>query len=190
MEKRMKKFVLLLFATYIGFILVGCASTNSRPVATVITQSRTVKKLDNKKVVLLNLPKDGTYERKVYKGTGEIYQEKLLHYLSQRAENIVLSSKVGATVYENKLIAKEKGATYLFYSTIEHWEDRATNWSGKSDRIKVYFQVYDIVEDKLVYSANLAANNTYYFENERYDNTPAEKLLDQVLPKLMTELYE
>jgi len=40
--------------------------------------------------------------------------------------------------------ARGKNFIYLVYPTILHWEDRATEWSGKSDRVEVKIQVVDV----------------------------------------------
>ena len=39
--------------------------------------------------------------------------------------------------------ARQGGFKYVFASTILHWEDRATEWSGVLDKLSVKFQVYD-----------------------------------------------
>jgi hypothetical protein len=50
----------------------------------------------------------------------------------------------------------------------------------------VGINIYDIATNKLVYSGNLEAISTWW----TFIDYPADRLLDDVLPKLITELYE
>ena len=51
-----------------------------------------------------------------------------------------ISRKTGS--YEEELLrAKDQGYTYLVQPEILHWEERATEWSGKSDRIKIRISI-------------------------------------------------
>ena len=48
----------------------------------------------------------------------------------------------GAIDKTNRLCLKAGPSGYLIEPKILHWEDRATEWSGKADRVKVSLQLY------------------------------------------------
>ena len=52
------------------------------------------------------------------------------------------------------------GSRYLIEPKILHWEDRATEWSGKADRIKVSLPLYH--SGSLVGSALVTANSSWW----------------------------
>jgi hypothetical protein len=49
---------------------------------------------------------------------------------------------------------------YLIEPKILHWEDRATEWSGKADRVKVSLPLYR--SGSLVGSALVTANSSWW----------------------------
>jgi hypothetical protein len=46
--------------------------------------------------------------------------------------------------------AKKIGATYLIDPSIAHWEDRATEWSGISDKVELQISIYDTATGRLI----------------------------------------
>ena len=44
------------------------------------------------------------------------------------------------------MLAAKSAAQYRYYVAPEilHWEDRATEWSGRPDRIEVQISIYDV----------------------------------------------
>ncbi len=55
--------------------------------------------------------------------------------------------------------ARIHNAKYLIFSAIEHWEDRATVWSGKPDRIEIKIHVVDTATGEPVDSTRLLGNS-------------------------------
>ena len=51
--------------------------------------------------------------------------------------------------------ARQGDYTYLFFPTITHWEDRATEWSGIPDQIAVKLTVIDLASGQPVSSATI-----------------------------------
>ena len=51
--------------------------------------------------------------------------------------------------------AKSNAADYLFFPTILHWEDRATEWSGKADKAQIKIVVFDLRTSEVVSSATI-----------------------------------
>lgn len=56
--------------------------------------------------------------------------------------------------------AQRSGSGYSIDPKILHWEDRATEWSGKADRVKVSLSLYR--SGSLIGSALVTANNSFF----------------------------
>jgi hypothetical protein len=67
-------------------------------------------------------------------------------------------------------------------ATIEHWEDRATNWSSKLDEVKVQLRLFE--------AKRLRRVLTYYAHSSwwTYVNSRPEKLLDSDFEEAVLEL--
>jgi hypothetical protein len=55
--------------------------------------------------------------------------------------------------------AQELGATYLVTPMIVHWEDRATEWSGISDKVEVRITVRDVASGRTLASAVVSGSS-------------------------------
>jgi len=65
------------------------------------------------------------------------------------------------TIKEALSHAEEMGFTYVFEPTILHWEDRATEWSGKLDRIKIRLVVWSVKSGEVISSTVLSASSKW-----------------------------
>ena len=66
-----------------------------------------------------------------------------------RCETADVFASFDATLAE----ARRWGARYLFVPAILQWEDRATEWSGKPDKVEVRIDVYDAQSGNVVHSS-------------------------------------
>lgn len=57
--------------------------------------------------------------------------------------------------------AERRGLDYAVVPVIAHWEDRATEWSGKSDRILVKLHVAEVATHKLIDSSEISARSRW-----------------------------
>lgn len=88
-------------------------------------------------------PKDGTYGGKNYAGSGAMTANAAVGALSKYVTKVDVGTRPEA-LEEALATAKQKGFTHLFEPIILNWEDRATEWSGRPDRITVKYTVYDV----------------------------------------------
>ena len=76
--------------------------------------------------------------------------------LSKKGSEVVVADSV-----ETIDVAKDKAvsvdADYLFYTKILHWEDRATEWNGRSDKITMSYVIYDVSTGQKVASTTASA---------------------------------
>ena len=83
----------------------------------------------------------------VYPNSGKVVARKLVAALTPYYPGSTVSSTGNRSVY-------------LIEPKILHWEDRATEWSGKADRVKVSLPLYR--SGSLVGSALVTANSSWW----------------------------
>ena len=125
----MKKNLLI---TVVCFFLAGCATQYN--IKDIHSQNKPIFKTQDK--IILVAQNDGTYNNIKYDHTG-------LTVIGMFA-NSLISYFAYVSTYEKYLqlneaieLAKKDDFDYLFYYTILHWEDRATEWSGIRDRASI-----------------------------------------------------
>lgn len=114
-------------------LLAGCASTYNRHVI-----AQPPGKLAVGASVRIATPGDGRYGDDTYAGSGAMTAAAF------RAAFARFSNRVEVDGDCSALACLQQGdpRDYLVLPEILHWEDRATEWSGKPDRIEVKVTVY------------------------------------------------
>jgi len=92
---------------------------------------------------LVGVPEDGRFGTHHYPGSGFMTTQEVVAALSTHAR-IVRAAKAPATIKENSAAARSAHLQYLVQPTILHWEERATEWSGKPDRISVRLELIEV----------------------------------------------
>lgn len=77
---------------------------------------------------------DGIYQGDAYEGSGGEVSSRTRNALSTLFPRTTLAAAQGR---EGRNECSASGADYLLTPTIQHWEDRATQWSGLRDLIRV-----------------------------------------------------
>jgi hypothetical protein len=116
--------------------------------------------LGSTKTAYVAIPEDGRYADQVYAGSGNQTALAILAAVSQHGHGIL--GKTHQPHDADLKDAKVDGASYLFEPLILHWEDRATEWSGKPDRITLRIEVYDTATDKILSDSVLEAHSSWY----------------------------
>jgi hypothetical protein len=57
--------------------------------------------------------------------------------------------------------AQAAGTTHVFEPTILNWEDRATEWSGRPDRVTLRYVIYDVATGKPLASTLARASSKW-----------------------------
>lgn len=133
-----------LLAGAVAFALTGCASTYKS-----VTQEPLGAKLENHANYYVMLPADGQYESKKYADSGLATAQAVSQALASHADKIVKASSV-EDLRVALANAKQGNFRYVFETTILHWEDRATEWSGLPDKVSLKFSVYDTGTGKIL----------------------------------------
>ena len=92
--------------------------------------------------VLIATPSDGSFESRQYPNSGEMTAIAVAAAFAPFST----STKVSAECRDLACLERMSDASdyhYLVVPEILHWEDRATEWSGKPDRIEVRVTIFD-----------------------------------------------
>jgi len=125
--------VLLLF---VAILLSGCAAKYNQ-----VDLHTPTSNLVNGKSVLIATPQNGSYGDRVYSSSGRTTALAVNAAFAKFSNNI----KVSKNCSEFKCLKNNESTQIDYYVIPEilHWEDRATEWSGKPDKIEVKVSVYN-----------------------------------------------
>jgi len=107
------------------------------------------------------IPADGRYGDQVYHGSGQTTAEAVNRAFAPYLNTTVLTA-AGEAQHQALLDAAEQQCRYLLYSQILHWEDRATEWSGKPDRVALKLSVFQSKTGKTLDSMVFKANSSSF----------------------------
>lgn len=138
----------ILLSIAIMTILSGCASTYKHSELQAPSE-----KLDPEKGVLISIPENGWYGNTQYQNSGRMTANAVRAAFSKNSRKTDLDDNC----QENDCLKDIDKETYSYYvkPVILHWEERATEWSGKPDRIEIQLIVYD------AFSKEELANTSY-----------------------------
>ena len=137
----------LLIVVLAGFF-IGCADTHKL----ARTSGIEVFELDPGEPIYVAVPDDGVYDQHTYNGSGQTTAQIIQAAFSRHARHVRVGRNA-QSLKEAAGAARETGSEYLVYSRILHWEERATEWSGRPDRVQVKLEIVDVDTGKTVTSA-------------------------------------
>lgn len=140
------------------------------------------EKLKQNVPILISIPEDGFYGSTVYLGSGHetasAIQTAFLHY----SDKVILSNSCKEIECLSQLASSE---SYLVIPQILNWEDRATEWSGKRDKLEVKISVYN--------SSNMMLINSTIFNGESkfitWGGDHPQDLLAEPVNSYISKLY-
>lgn len=126
-------------------------------------------------------PQDGAYGGKAYFGSGRAVAQRVQQASQARFPRARVSTQFSAT--------PPAPGSLRIEAVIHQWEDRATNWSGVTDKIRVQLSLYDAIS--LRRTLTYSANSSFW----TFVNSPPEVLLDgdfddavlQLLPEVVSD---
>ncbi len=121
-----------------SIILLVAACTSTYRHSEIQTPSA---KLDSSLGVLISIPENGWYENQQYKNSGQMTANAIRAAFAKNARRVDLANKCQDEICLESIDVEKYG--YFVKPVILHWEERATEWSGKPDRIEIQLIVYD-----------------------------------------------
>ncbi|MFN2048460.1 DUF4823 domain-containing protein [Pantoea agglomerans] len=117
-----------------AIMLAGCSAKYNQ-----IDVKQTTELLDRKGSVLIAMPKDGFYDTTVYRSSGQETASAIQAAFTRHSDNVSISQQCSDI---QCLKNNSNDYTYLVVPQILHWEDRATEWSMKPDKIEIKLAIY------------------------------------------------
>lgn len=171
----------LLAMAALGCLVAACTASYK----TVPTDGHTsVQSLDKTASVYIALPKDGSYGSKTYGGSGRIVAGAIAREFSNKAAGVEVGEReeTRAAALES---GRKLGARYAIIPVITHWEQRATEWSGRPSRMSIDMSIYDTASEKRLSSRSLTARSRIV----SFTSTSPESLLTKPIRDYANELY-
>lgn len=130
----MKKFIATLLVVSAAILMSGCTASYQgdflKPQVAMKAQTR----------ILIVTPPYGTFEDIDYPGSGNEVASALAKEMQTYAQEIsVIPTPVRIADIRDEDLQRND---YVFIPEILHWEDRATGWSFRPDRIEIRFDIY------------------------------------------------
>lgn len=133
----------------LSFLLAACVSTQD-----VDRPAQVSQRLDTAAVAYVSVPPDGHFGKTVYANSGMMAANAVAKAFQAHLQNVYVAS-APATIDDALQAARGAGARYLISPVILHWEEHATQWSWRSDRVRIKLTVIDTMSGNIVETAVL-----------------------------------
>ena len=161
----------------IGFALCGCVSTYT---ATPVAVAR-AKLVPGAKIAIAT-PRNGAYGAKVYADSGNSTANAVRSAFARYAGEITV---MGDCQSEACLRERAPSATYFAVPEILHWEDRATEWSGKKDKLEIKLSIFSADPGNVIASTVLSGKSKW----ATFGGDHPQDLLAEPLNEYVASLY-
>ena len=141
-------------------------------------------KLDPAQGVLISIPEDGWYSNTQYKNSGRMTSNAIRAAFSKFARKVAIAGDCKGEKCSESVDIEEFG--YFVKPMILHWEERATEWSGKPDRIEIQITIYDAITREEI------ANSSYTGKSKwaTFGGDHPQDLLPEPTLKYVQSLYD
>jgi hypothetical protein len=152
----LRKTVCVLITALAAFALAACKSTYSEKNLT----NEPPPFLKSTSRIYVAIPFDASFKDTVAQESGKLtaqaFQAALLRYTRS-----VYISKFPESVSEALESARRANLEYLVYPAVIRWEDRATEWSGRRDRLTLKVDLIDLNTSTIVFSREVEATGKW-----------------------------
>lgn len=132
----------------------------------------------------VSLPEPGRYGEKPYEMSGRQTGEAIVRAFAPEVDRVILGTRT-ESADAARLSAQAQDASHLVYPTILHWEDRATEWSGVPDRLRLQIRIYGVASGKLLDSAEVSGKSRW----ATFGGDHPEDLLDRAVGDYLLLLF-
>lgn len=132
----------------------------------------------------VSMPESGAFAGRSYPDSAKQTALAVTQAFRRHAGRVDLSTEV--LPHDAALeAALEGGYEYLVIAIIDHWEDRATEWSGKPDRISLRVAVYRAADGEVVNAARLEGTSRW----ATFGGDHPQELLPQPIDRYVDSLF-
>lgn len=170
----MKNYVIAL----VSLLAVGCSSTYQQSNVQTMTS-----KLDPSQGVLISQPQDGSYETTQYQNSGQMTAQAIYAAFSKKANRVEITTNCHGDPCLNNIQPTQ--LRYYVKPVMLHWEERATEWSGKPDVIEIQLVVYDTLSRKSIANSSFKGKSKW----ATFGGDHPQDLLPEPTEKYVNSLY-
>lgn len=173
----LRKALILLTMVASAMIMSGCTASYNRDFLQEPSSMKTGSR------ILIVTPEDGKFEEDIYFDSAKELIQVLTKQLQHYTTNI---SFIPNTVTINDINDSQlQQFDYVIIPKILHWEDRATGWSFRPDRIKIHFDIFDNQRNS-INSVDITGKSASLVWVQK---TP-KSLLPKPISKMLKELFQ
>jgi hypothetical protein len=133
---------------WVGQLLTGCADSHQVHLSPELPSPR----IQAGQSLYVALARDGAYGEHHYPGSGLMLSQAIATPLLKRLTRVELARHT-ENLNEALSSARKGGYDLLCYPQILHWEDRATEWSARSDKVTVKLTLFEVASANTLRSA-------------------------------------
>ncbi|CAJ1772923.1 hypothetical protein LMCDFJHI_00591 [Aeromonas salmonicida] len=161
-----------------SLLAVGYSSTYQQ--ANVQTMTN---KLDASQGVLISQPQDGSYETTQYQNSGQMTAQAIYTAFSKKAHRVEITT----SCHGDPCLTNIEPTQFRYYvkPVILHWEERATEWSGKPDVIEIQVVIYDTLSKKSIANSSFKGKSKW----ATFGGDHPQDLLPEPTEKYVNALY-
>jgi hypothetical protein len=116
--------------------------------------------MERRSSVYIVTPRDGNYGDIKYPGSGMSVASAFDTALQRYSDDVVVGG-LAETAAVALATAKEKKCVYLIIPKITRWEDRATEWSGKRDKMELFVRIIRVEDGSELRSAEIQGRSSW-----------------------------
>lgn len=169
-----------IFALVLAPFLAGCKTSYTEKNLT--NEPPPLLKSDSR--IYVAIPFDASFKNKVAQDSGrttaQAFQAAFLRYT-----RAVFISKYPESLSEAIDRARAAGLEYVLYPNITKWEDRATEFSGRRDRLTLKVDLIDLGTSRIVFSREIEATGKWMSDG---GESPRD-LLDEPAQQYVNALF-
>jgi hypothetical protein len=158
---------------------VGCSSSYRYIPPTVVGGH-----LNSAMGVALSTPPDAQFENAVYNRSGAMTADAVRSAFAQHSGNVDIVTNCQGLDCLGRIDVAKFG--YYVQPEILHWEDRATEWSGKSDRLEIRLTVYDTASRKQLARGTFSGKSKW----ATFGGDHPQDMLAKPTDKFVADLYQ
>ncbi|MHB1307268.1 MAG: DUF4823 domain-containing protein [Limisphaerales bacterium] len=127
---------------------------------------------------------DGVYGSQTYPGSGMAVARTFEKALLRHARSVTVLPVQG-DVEAAILQASELGCAVLVFPRIVHWEDRATEWSGRRDKLSLIVRVMDVGSGRCLRDAEISGKSSWF----TFGGDHPQDLLSEPIQEFVATLF-
>lgn len=164
------------------FAVAGCAYQKTTGAALSADPGPTAAATDKVGVLLAS---DVAYQNDSNAGVGRALSARTLAVVRAK---FPIAQMIETTDEEKGIaICRERGIKYLVAPAIRHWEEHATNWSGRRDKVEVEVRLLQIEPLAVLRTGSFEAKNNWF---TFVDGAAADLLEKDGFARVVRSLFE